>query len=566
MVFGRRAVRGIGAGAFIGIAALIACGDDDPTTEPPVAAEVSIYPESITLTTLGENRRVFAAVSDQHGEAYTGTISWSSSSPGVFTVNDNGTVTAVANGSGTLTASFQNLSASASVTVNDNRPPTPRGEIPPLPLSVGGGVLVVQPTAFFEDPNDEVADLTFTTSMGDPTIAGAAQVADQNGVVALLVGGISVGATEMTIVATDPGGLSAEQVVKVTVDDEGYTAVPGVVASYNRLDVAGVLVDADDDTSLAIEGRCSPPLRGFVTVVGYIMTINGSAWQSRADAESEWANIEETLNTEGQLCSYGPKYPGEYRVVFSLTGQVDATSDPITGNYRSENTFTVVDTVTVPNRAPVVTDDAYPYLALAIGAGAPIPVVASRYFVDPDGDPLTFSVSNSDTATVSAESYEDGSGELVAIMKGVAVGMSSVTVTATDPEGLSADWTFTVLVDDSGATAWPAVYVANGMLIAFGSELTVCMPPVVDFLSIDGSTYTVHQSKWQTRSDSTAAWADVAGTERTDARVCPHTATEAGDYRVIYEMSILAVAHAPVARGWVRSPNHFTVSSGGDRR
>ena len=564
-MFGRRAVRGIGPGALIVVVALLACGEEGPTTEPPVAAEVSIYPESITLTTLGETRRFFAAVSDQYGEGYPGTITWSSSAPGVFSVDGNGTVTAVANGSGTLTASFENLSASASVTVDANRPPMPRGEIPGLTLSVGGGALVVQPTAFFEDPDDEVADLTFTTRMSDPTIAAAVQVADQNGVVALLVGGIAVGAGQLTIVATDAGGLSAEQVTTVTVDGEGYTAIPGVVVSDNRLDVAGVLVDADDDTRLAIVGRCSPPLRGFVTVVGYIMTINGSAWQTRADSASEWTHVEETLNTEGQLCPYSPKYPGEYRLVFSLTGQVDETSDPITGNYRSENTFTVVDTVTVPNRAPTVTGDAFPILPLAIGEGAPIPVVASRYFVDPDGDALTFTISNSDTVSVSADSYTDSSGDLVAIIKGVAVGMSTVTVTATDPERLSAEWSFTVLVDDSGATAWPAVYVANGMLIAFGSELTVCMPPVVDFLSIDGNTYTVHQSKWQTRSDSTAAWADVAGTERTDSRVCPHTATEAGDYRVVYEMSILAAAHAPVARGWVRSPNHFTVSSG-DRR
>ena len=560
MTFRRRAMSRSGPGALIALAALIACGDDGTTTSPPQPTTMSISPESLTMTTLGDTRQFFAAVSDQHGAAYAATISWSSSAPAAFTVDGDGTVTAVANGSGTVTASFQNLSASASITVNDNRPPMPRGEIPPLPLSVGGGVLVVQPTAFFEDPNDEVAELTFATRMGDPAVAAAAQVVDRAGVVSLLVLGLAVGSTEMTIVATDPGGMSAEHVVDVTVDGEGYTAVPGVVASYNRLDVAGVLVDADDDTSLAIEGRCSPPLQGFVTVVGYIMTINGSAWQTRADADSEWTNVEETLNTDGRLCSYSPKYPGEYRLVFSLTGQVDETSDPITGNYRSENTFTVTDTVTVPNRAPVVTQDAYPYLALAIGEGAPIPVVASRYFVDPDGDALTFTVSNSDTTAVSAESHENSAGELVAIMKGVAVGMSTVTVTATDPHGLSTEWTFTVLVDDSGATAWPAVYVANGMLIAFGSELTVCMPPVVDFLSIDGSTYTVHQSKWQTRSDSTAAWADVAGTERTDARVCPYTATAAGDYRVVYEMSILAADYAPVARGWVRSPNHFTVA------
>jgi len=99
------------------VLALFACGDDQTPTAPPVASEVSISPESVTLESIGETRQFFAAVSDQHGEAFAGTIAWSSSATGVFTVDANGLVTAVANGSGRLTASYESLSASATVRV-----------------------------------------------------------------------------------------------------------------------------------------------------------------------------------------------------------------------------------------------------------------------------------------------------------------------------------------------------------------------------------------------------------------------------------------------------------------
>ena len=56
-------------------------------------------------------------VTDQNGDAFPGNVSWASNAPGVFTVNSSGRATAVANGSGVVTASLQGLSASAPVTV-----------------------------------------------------------------------------------------------------------------------------------------------------------------------------------------------------------------------------------------------------------------------------------------------------------------------------------------------------------------------------------------------------------------------------------------------------------------
>lgn len=545
---------GLRAATIVTVSVFVACGDDAAVPDPPVAAEVSIYPESVTLTTLGETRRFFAAVSDQYGEAYAGTIIWTSSASGVFTVDSNGTVTAVANGTGTLTASYESLSASASVTVDANRPPLPRGEFPDYVLSAGGGSMAVALAAFFEDPDDDVTDLTFTTRLSDPAVASAEVVIDSQGHAALVLTGAAVGATELTIVATDGGGLSAEQSATLTVDGEGATPFPTVSVSDNRVDIAAI----------ALVGRCSPPLKNANYLEGFVLTINASIWQGRADSTAAWTNILETARTDGTVCSYTTTVPGEYRLAFNMIWQIDPHHDPLVGNYRSENTFTVVDTVS-GNRAPRL-DPAHPGELTLGSRGGPLPIVAGRFFTDPDGDTLTYTVANSDPTAASVELTVDQAGHTVFVLSGVAAGTSTVNVTATDPGGLSTGWNIDLTVEDSDYTPLTFVTVANGVLFAVGTQVTTCLPPIVNLPLPDGNVYTIHESKWQRRDDSTSEWSDVAGTEKTNGQICPYSTTNPGDYHVVYEMTILFDPHVPPTRGWYRSPNHFTVPSSGGQR
>ena len=101
----------------------IACGEREAPVEPPRppepprATSVTVTPESATLVSLGETISFTASIVDQHGRPYAGTVEWTSSDPTVFTVDAGGTVTAVSNGSGTVAAAFEGLSAAASVAV-----------------------------------------------------------------------------------------------------------------------------------------------------------------------------------------------------------------------------------------------------------------------------------------------------------------------------------------------------------------------------------------------------------------------------------------------------------------
>src|SRR5581483_10511300 len=77
------------------------------TVLPPVVAAVEVAPPNITMV-VGDSTRLTATVHDDIGQVITGrTISWSSASTGVARVSTAGVVTAVAQGTTTITATVE---------------------------------------------------------------------------------------------------------------------------------------------------------------------------------------------------------------------------------------------------------------------------------------------------------------------------------------------------------------------------------------------------------------------------------------------------------------------------
>ncbi len=107
------------AGAACGIVALGGCGGDgEPAApEPPRAAALDVSPALATLSSLGDTATFTAAITDQYGAAFSGSVTWSSSDPGVASIGSRGSVTAVRNGTAIVTATHQGLTATASVVV-----------------------------------------------------------------------------------------------------------------------------------------------------------------------------------------------------------------------------------------------------------------------------------------------------------------------------------------------------------------------------------------------------------------------------------------------------------------
>ena len=111
---------------LLGVAAMsvVACGSKD-TVGPgtgngtPTVATVVVTPGNATLVSLGETEQLSASAQDASGNTITGkTFTWSSSDEMIATVSASGLVTAVANGSVTITATSDGVNGTAAVDVS----------------------------------------------------------------------------------------------------------------------------------------------------------------------------------------------------------------------------------------------------------------------------------------------------------------------------------------------------------------------------------------------------------------------------------------------------------------
>jgi hypothetical protein len=152
--------------------AIVGCGDNFESPDPDT---VVVDPTSVTLQ-IGETRGV-SAMFQKHGAAFTSSaVMWDSSNPRAATVDASGnsaTITAVAPGTTTITASGFEISATIAVTVAPAAPT--RIEISPVNPVVAAGVIVpVHVTAFLNDgSNVEVTQDVTWTSM-QPAVATVA--------------------------------------------------------------------------------------------------------------------------------------------------------------------------------------------------------------------------------------------------------------------------------------------------------------------------------------------------------------------------------------------------------
>lgn len=120
---------------------LLACGvGTEPAAtqlNPPVVLFISRTELSLIV---GDEARIVAQAFNARGETTAASIEWSSADPAVATVRrSDGTVTAIAAGTTTVTATAGTLSATAAVLVRLPNPPPTITEVSPNLGSTGGG-------------------------------------------------------------------------------------------------------------------------------------------------------------------------------------------------------------------------------------------------------------------------------------------------------------------------------------------------------------------------------------------------------------------------------------------
>lgn len=123
------------SGVVMIAAAALCCAEADSSqvtvalaVEPPppsTPTSIQVLPPQVTFDQVGQSLQLSAMVYDANNSPFSTAVSWSSSNPGVASVGSDGTVTAQAVGSATVTASAAGLSAVSQITVTTTAPPPP---------------------------------------------------------------------------------------------------------------------------------------------------------------------------------------------------------------------------------------------------------------------------------------------------------------------------------------------------------------------------------------------------------------------------------------------------------
>ena len=283
-----------------------------------------------------------------------------------------------------------------------NRAPTTVGTVPDLALTLGRDSATLNVAPSFSDPDGD--SLSYRAASSDDAVV---QVSVSGSVLTLTPG--AAGTATVTVTASDPGGLSATQMFQVGVQPaETPNRTPTTVGSIpDQLLTAG-----DDPTTVNLASYFSDP-DGDVLAYGAVSDNTGVA----------------RARVSGSVLTLTPGAAGTATVTVTA-------SDP--GGLSATQMFQVgVQPAETPNRTPT-TVGSIPDQLLTAGDD-PTTVNLASYFSDPDGDVLAYGAVSDNTGVARARV----SGSVLTLTPGAA-GTATVTVTASDPGGLSATQMFQV--------------------------------------------------------------------------------------------------------------------------
>ena len=572
--------------ALAGCSFTLACGDGGmaPALEPPSPTTVAVSPTTTELTALGATAQLTAEVRDQNGQAMPGApVTWSSSDPAVATVGAAGLVTAVANGSVTVTATAGSASGTAAVTVAQQV-----GAVAILP---DGGSVVERDTVRFEaraaDTNGRpVAGAGFSWASSDTLVA----VVDDAG----LVTGVGAGEAEVTATAqgvTGRAGLTVIAAVPTTL-----TVTPDTVSFASLGDTVRLVAEVRDQLARLMEGESvawssTDSLVAMVGVAGLVTAVgNGSVTVTATSGE---ASDQVAVSVEQRTAMVAVS-PASETLVHGDTVRLSAEATDANGHTTADAHFEWSSSDTLV----AVVDDAG--LVTGVGAGqadvmattegvtgrASLTVVATVPTTLTIAPATVSFASLGDTVRLVAEVRD----QLARVMEGhpVAWSSSDASVASVDGAGLVAATgngtaTITASAGEASASATVIVRQAVSAVDLEIDSVTVAVGETLRLAAIttdaNGHTVTGAAIKWSSSAPnivSVDAAGLIRGTSRGTAVVSASSGTAADSAMVTVhdpslvtvtgiEPTVLIEGRVATIHGWgfstVRANN--TVSIGG---
>ncbi len=399
------------------------------------------------------------------------------------------TVTATATDPGDLSAT------QAFVVTVPNRGPELVGSIPEQTVEVGANT-VIDVTGYFSDPDGD--DLAYAA-----TTSAAVKVEVAVSGTDLRVVAVARGSATISVTATDTEGLVATQAFVVTAPNQAPVATREIeartveVGETTDLELSSYFSDPDDD-ALAYMASVSDPRVVEVAV-------SGGAFTATAVAKGTASVTVTATDTDG----------------LGVTLAFD---------------------VTVPNRSPVATGEIE---ARTIEVGETATLDLSGHFSDPDGDVLEYVAVSSDREVADI----DLAGSVLTVMA-AAKGVASVTLTATDMEGLVVTQAFAIIVPNQPPVATGSIELR---ILEVGATANLGLPG--HFSDPDGDVLAYAA----TTSDAGKVEVAVSGADLTVAAVARGgatvsvTATDTEGLVATQSFAVTVPNQPPVATGQIEA-------------
>ena len=451
----------------------------------PVASTVTVAPETATLAING-TQQFEATVLDQSGKPMSGIeVTWTSSDEAVGTIDADGLFTAVAEGTANVTATAENVTGEATVTVIAGELPEPAAEritIKPLTATATVNETVNFTATVYDQFEVEMPEAAVTWISSNETIG----TIDETGLFTAVTAGI-------TAVTATAGNASASALVTVeapaepvlesiavtpetatlaigdtqpfivTARDQAGNAMTGVNVTWTSSDEAVGTIDANGAFAALAEGTATVTAtagniteEATVTVIsnepalasiavtpseitlgsGDTATFTATALDQSGDAmtgiEVAWTSSDEAVGTIGA--------DGAFTAVADGTTTVTATAGNMTG--------TAAVTVTTGTSGVVISP-----ATITLGAGESRQFTATVYDLEGNATPgadVTWTSSDEAVGTIDA----DG------LFTAVADGTATITATADNETG-----TATVTVESSPVATRIAVEPATATVL-----------------------------------------------------------------------------------------------------
>ena len=475
--------------------------------------------------------------SDADGDALTYTVSDSdlaNQKIGISLTSDGKVTIGATLQTGTVTVRVHAADSSAfatqtfTVTVAPaSRAPTANGTIPDSTKKAGHSAYSVDLSGYFTDADGDT--LTYTAVSSD-TAKATVSLSDAT----LSVTPVAEGTSTITATATDPSGAFATQSFTMTVTPANRTptvtnTIPDqtIERTYSGSNVdTNVHIGLGDKFSDADGDALTYTATVQITSAGYLVFVDfrtgastltitapqadtggsGTTTVTVTATDTDNASVSQTFSVttnirptavgtiptqtvslnggsatvsvqsyfsdaDGDTLTYSASSSDTAKATVSMSGS-DVT---ITGNAAGPATITITatdpigltaaQTIKVNVGNPPTTVGTMPDETSRVGWGN-ISVDVSSYFSEPDGQSLSYSASSSNTGVVTVSV----SGSTVTATPAGNTGNSTITVTASDPSGLTATQTFTVYIEPGFADAIPGL--SSGEQLLLGQLLT----------------------------------------------------------------------------------------------